>query len=250
MSTLPKDIQRRMEKLLAMANSQCNEHEAALATEKLHKLLVEYNYSRSKLERNLSQADIGITEIVAPKRPWVWDSITAISALNFCDDYRTGHWERSVATYSIVGTDTNRLVAVPLIEAVLGVVKREAALGSRVRHGCRNSGYITSFCNGASVRIVQRCNEMKTSAEQGRMQGTDGSLLPALRNLYAQYQASNAAYIFELEGALDSAQTKPRRSTDYVGYYDGDAAGARVNLTKNIAAGSEVDAPVLLGVAS
>ena len=49
MENLPKEIRAKMQKLLAMSESKANMHEAEIATEKLHKLLIEYNIEQSKL---------------------------------------------------------------------------------------------------------------------------------------------------------------------------------------------------------
>lgn len=233
MKNVPEKIQKRMNALLAMANDSANEHEAAIATRRLHALLAKYNLSQLDLNSDEEFEEYGTDDLICDTNPWIRILAKGIAELYFCRCHYSRQGDGFKPRLFITGSNVNRTFACELVETIVKVIGREARAKSRAEYdGKLVSSFVSSFKSGAAGRIFDRCNELKQQAQEGSMQTDEGETLPAMLNVYLQAQ-SNIEKFYEKAGIhLKTRQAATRHSTNATGFYAGREAGDRVNLNK------------------
>jgi len=230
METEQKIIER-MRKLLNMAEDSANENESAIAMKRLHSMLAKHNMSVESL-RPEDKANIGEEGFESVNWPWRRIVMMGVSELYFCKNFYTPT-RKNYATYTIVGTESNRVFAAAMINVIFHTIEREAKSECKKLHGCANSTYITSFRTAAANKIYHRCKDLIKAAKEGSLEDDDGSLLPVMVSTYDSLLADNKNYVEEMYPHMRSSTTRSR-ARDRNAEVAGRAAGGRVQLSKGI----------------
>jgi len=226
----------RMKALLAMSNDKGSEHEALIATKRLHVMLAKHNISMCDLN------DTGTESIeqdfeTYDDRPWKRIVANKIAELYFCEFYRVKGTGRK-SEYFFIGTTANRIFAIHILNLIVKIIEKEARIESRKVYGKENCGFVNSFWFGAKERIVERCNELISRAKEGSLVDEDGTSLPALLSIYDHSNILNKLWVKN----NDSLNLISR--TNRLGRAAGEDAGNKVQLSRSLHRSS---APKLLG---
>lgn len=238
-------IIKRIQQLLALANNNPNEHEAAVAMKRAHRLLAEYNLSLADLTEAERKAQDPYTR--DQFRPaTISDKIYArrisgsIARLYFCKMF-TETIRQGARNHVFVGRTSNVAIAMMVAENVLGWLHAQAKMESMRVEDFERSSYVTNFMHGASGRIYERCEALIKEAEEGKTEKEgDGpkTNLPALRNTYLA-ETNNALAFIKQSGVTLSPNRGSAQGGRYTnsGYGEGKAAGDRVNLRPGVSGG-------------
>lgn len=220
----------RIRKLLAMSQDISSEHEAEIATRRLHALLAKHNISMSDIE---SSDDEGLDEDFIEGTMWPWKRriFTAISQLYFCETFyqRT---RKNYCKYFVIGSAVNRMTAIHIIQRTIEMLERQARDDSRKLYGKLKSSFITSFCNAACERVYIRCMKMIEEARKGVLKDSEGNTLPVLASIYDQWEQKINEYL------NNNYDLKPRSTqlsmSNADGIMAGRQAGDRVSLNTSL----------------
>lgn len=229
MSTSQSRLIAKMQKLLAMANGNANEHEAMIAAKQLHSMLAKHNMSMTDLDE---KEDVGQCGEATRNQAWRRYIAYNIAKLYFCDMYVSKCGDRK-AYFMFVGTEANRTFANEIFKMVVKTINSEANKSSREVYGNKNATYIRSFWNGAQVRISQRCKELIRDAKMGTLKDEEGNTMPVLLDQYDK----NAMIVKEFTDSnlnLKASKGRATSSKDYLGFNKGVEAGGKVQLSRAI----------------
>lgn len=228
-----------MKKLLTMAESKANEHEAMVAAKQLHAMLAKHNISIESL--NEDEEGIGKEGIMQKCRPWKRIVAMYVAKLYFCEFY-TFRYGNGKSDYMFVGTEVNRSFAIHIFKMIIITIEKQSRAESRKLYGKENSSFVNSFWTGAKDRIVERCNELMDQAKSGNLEDEEGDKLPALLSTYESMKIKVEGWMSD---NLELKEYKARtRSTNQLGKQKGREAGNRVQLSRALQSNSS---PKLLG---
>lgn len=224
-------ITTRIEKLIAMANNNPNEHEAAQAMERAFKLLAKHNLSMSDVER--SEETCGTdSQSIKNGGPWARTIAFSIAKLYFCDMFYTPLKGRS-ETYTFIGTGHNVALAQQIAKTVIDIIHK-----SGKKEAAGSTPFLNSFRNAASQRISIRCTQLIEDAKKGDLKeidedGNDIGTGMVLASVYDNQIALIEKWKEEKGPSLKSTKSRAR-STNSSGYSAGTAAGNRVGLRPTV----------------
>jgi hypothetical protein len=224
----------RIKKLLAMSQDMSSEHEAAIATRRLHALLAQYNLSMTDLEHD--KEDIKSDSFYEEDRTWKRVIANGIAQLYFCHLYTDKyleHIKRRHASYVVTGSGPNRVVAINIIQRTIEAIKREAREGSYKSYGEKSTPYMNSFKNAAGNRIYERCMQLIEQARKGTLKGDDGDNLPVLASVYDQAVAKIDEFL-KSEGLNLKQRETRQRSSDMLGSLHGRVSGDKQSLNTSL----------------
>lgn len=167
-------LTERLKKLLALSQSQVNEHEANLAAERLQALLIEHNLSIADLERSgRKTAQVG--EFNGPDLgkaafKWKFELASEIAEHYFCLDLST--YDTKQKQLRFVGRPEN-VEALTLLYTWLVDQIKSLATVERRNHYIRTNEHIDplrwqlAFGQGCSRRIGERLREIRRQRETG-----------------------------------------------------------------------------------
>lgn len=230
-------IIERVQKLLALAGNNPNEHEAAAAMEKAHALLAEHNLSMSSIEQTKESSKRGefgtktnFSEV------YYRDLWQAVGALYFCDYiwWRPNPKKRETHHF-FIGQPHNAAVAVSMAQYLTGVATRSAREAGK-EAGRKDFRFFNSFMHGCSGRLVSRIYERKRQAEAGAATATEGKTnLPALAPMYNLEAKANALWIREHYLNLREGKTR-EINVDPGAYRAGKRAAETISLDTQVEA--------------
>ena len=157
MSDMNETVLAKVKKLFALSNSP-NENEAALALEKAHALLKEYNLSMSDISPD-SKYGIMEEEFLTGVNESKWKTliIMGVTEANYCTVIKNNRY--SGFTYMIVGKPHNIAVAKEMATYLIDTVDR---LAKRFPANQR-----VSYKNGASYTLYKRLQDsLKKDTEE------------------------------------------------------------------------------------
>ena len=219
-------ILKRARALLAMSQDATSENEAMIAMKQLHILMAKYNMSLDALEETEHVVGSSNTELVRwPWKNWIFGGVTE---LYFCSYYITPT-KKNYAQYFVVGTDFNREFAMSIAQNAVRLIEQLAKEECKKHHGKIVSSFISSFHNGAGIRIHQRCKELVAAAKAGTLEDDDGKNLPMMINQYDQHASANDEFKSHLGLRKSKSGT---RTSSAEGYAAGKEAGNRVQLNR------------------
>jgi hypothetical protein len=207
----------RIRKLLALADNNPSESEAAAALERASAIMAEHNLTMAHVDA-LGTGDERIEErFDSENRRQTWARLiwSAVSELNFCMHYyytyqREGEFPRlrltpdgkyeriplrEVDQRFVMGTRANVESTKAMATYLVHAVERLAGgpeYGARERH---------AFKLGCADRLAQRLGDLKWERTRAKQQPTaGGSNLPALRDVYTAHEIANQEFYAKLHG--------------------------------------------------
>lgn len=232
----------RMKKLLAMSEGTANEHEAMIATRRLHIMLAKHNISITDLSDD-GKEEIGEEGFTTRSRPWKRLIANKIAELYFCSCYTSGYKGDSSKDIMFVGSEANRMFAIHITKLIIKVIERQGHKECKDATGRSTGPFYNSFLTGAQRRISERCNELIESAKAGTLEDEEGNMLPALLSTYDVISLDLDHWISKnLNLSKGTARTK---STCTEGHNAGIAAGNKVQLSRAL---QSQNAPKMIGV--
>jgi hypothetical protein len=230
MSDITEQLLERIRKLLRLAQNNPNEHEAAVALSRAHKLCAQYNLSLTDMEDKPAKEDpyAEHAEDRTRARPWMRTICSSVASLYFCKFYTMRKPGGRGRQFYFVGRTTNVAIARMISEMVLNVIAQEAKRFSPVTSD-RNS-----FRNGAAQRIRERCDALLAEAMRDETKSETGTAL-VLASVYARERQGVAAYLQQRGVQLIARNTRSRSASNHA-FGAGRSAGDRVNLRPSVAA--------------
>lgn len=235
--TFDKDkVLARIKKMLTLANdAAASEGERDNAMRMAHATLAKYNLSlaeanaadTSKQERRLedSFADYGY--------PWTRRMAQELGRLFFCGYFFVPIRSDKVRHY-FVGRESNVITARDMCAFVIKSILSEA--NRRMRAEGQTWAWHTSFCKGASARVMQRAANLRAEAERASEQkptitSTGTSLV--LASLYKQELDANKALMEQMHPDMRTQKSR-ERSAQWDGYEAGKRHGDTISLNRQV----------------
>lgn len=246
----------RIRKLLKHANDNASgaEAERDTAMRMAMKLLAMHNLSMSQVEME-DKEDRDQTFIEEFPDPFRRVVAEAIAKLFFCKFYSGQVPNKQKRYFYFVGLESNATTAAEMTSWLLKSIYSESQRAQKANGNAH--GFGTTFRNAVAIRISERCDAIRSEAEQedvaareaAEQAGTSDATALALSTLYANEQAANESYIkdilkIELK-TKNSTLHKKSKKADEMGREFGD----KVNLNKQIPTTPKADdsaAPVVL----
>lgn len=224
-------IIKRIQDLLARANSNSNENEAKIAMERAHKLLAKHNLSISEIE-DKDEDEGPCTENkhkITFGGPWARQISRAIAKLYFCDMFfSTISGRKEIHTF--IGSEINVEVARMVSDFVLTTIHKEAKSQAN-----GSTPYLNSFRNSAASRIFERCSQLvkEAKADEMKEEGLSTGTAMVLSSLYQLEEQKINAYKLEHHSDLRRVNMRSKSSC-FEGRQAGRAAGDKVSLRPNL----------------
>lgn len=234
-----EQVLEKVRKLLALATSS-NEHEAVLAAERAHSMLVAHNLSLRDVEKDKGHTtNFAIDdELVTDSYPWRRQIAANVAQLYFCKYF---YWPRKEGnttydTHCFAGEDHNISVAKMMFQYLHTTVDRLAREGARKVPQKQRSPYRVSFRHAATMRLCTRIGERIQAARAGTAKTEAGTTLPALASMYDQVQNQLKDFLEkEVGGFQQKKRRKPRKSSQsLLGMIDGSKAGDEIGLDAQV----------------
>ena len=230
-----KRIIERAQKLIALANNNPNESEAAIAMERAYKLLAKHNLSLGEIGDKAEDCGQDSSQINFGG-PWARTISNHVAKLYFCDMFYTkmsGRQEK----HTFVGLEHNVALAQQIAMTVLTIIHKD---GKKQANG--STPFLNSFRNAASSRIAQRCLQLITEAKKGELQNDDGESIETgtgmvLASVYDNEQKRIDNYNSEKNPNLKNVRFRSRSSNES-GRAAGTAAGNSVGLRPEVSSNS------------
>lgn len=224
-------IVQKIQKLLALAEGNQNEHERDVAMRFAMDLLAKHNLSLAQVEGTVFGADVQEFRGGFKLDRWIRPILSAACKLYYTDFYiDSGEWdwwgERRINKRPVfVGTSENIAVTIEVAAFLVESVRLESNRLYKTPYEKR------SFRLGASERIYQRAvelvNQEKSAAVSGGA-GERGTSLIVIRN---QLERINQNYL----STLNLRSTKTRSVyIDSVAFTEGIVFGNQVKLGKEV----------------
>lgn len=233
----------KINKIMALAENNPSEEEAASAASKAQALLAEYNLTLGDLKEADAKTDISTDgDYVTTQTPWHLFLGPAVAKLYFCA-YFFRNLPQSRRQHCFVGTQANTAVARGMFAYLIGAVNRLARDGCKKLPPAEHSPYRTTFRVHATMRLQARLNERRQAAEQGKIKAIevadDGTTTETNRNLPAllsTYKAEEErVYAFMSKEYPIMKKSKAKLSTIHAqGMLDGRAAGDKIGLDPQV----------------
>ncbi len=233
----------RVKKMMNLANdAAATEGERDNALRMAHATLAKYNLSMAEasstdLSGQEKRVDMGITNLGFP---WAKQTAFAVAKLFFCQYFTSGAYTRGgnkrsdACKHYFVGRESNAITASEMAVFVMQSIFREA--NKRRVEEYHDWSWHTSFCKGAAMRVLQRCEKLRLDAERandGTQVAQRTGTAVVLASFYKQELALNDAFIAEHHGKLRTSVNR-ERNTGVDGYHAGAAFGDRVSLNRQV----------------
>jgi hypothetical protein len=174
--TTPKII-ARIQKLMALAKNNPNEHEAEAAANQVQALLAEHNLEMASIEASgaANAGDSGAERVKEQSNgkamyKWQRDLMAAVASLNYCY-HSVGHtgkynkagiWMRSPFHF-IVGRQVNVLSARLMFDYLTETIEKLVPIANNAQ---RLSKSAMSWKEGCVARLIERLNDKRWEREQ------------------------------------------------------------------------------------
>lgn len=224
-------IIERVQKLLALAGNNSNEHEAAAAIEKAYAILAEHNLSLATIEQakieGEEQDERGAlkteTNFSEKYYAWLWNEV---ARLHFCRSFMNRPSSTARQTYyTLVGRKVNAIVATQLAMYLCQSIRRIANDEAK-RQGRKDFAFKNAFLYGAALRLIRRIEEL-------RKQGNGSA--NALVLWRGDEDDKNAAYIKDvLNVNLLPAKRRKAADVDPSGYHAGYTRANEISLNAQL----------------
>lgn len=220
---MDREVVKTIAKLLELAKSPCNEHEAARAAEKAKELLERYNLSLGEVE--LAAADSAETHFLCPQNPprYLVVLVHAIEVLFDCATIQTTEGLFGPSCIAICGVPQNVQAAALTLHYLRDSIERMASSRSDLlvlkRSNSRRANLKRrmSYFFGAAIRVAREIEEARAKVEANERRQT-------------MVRVSNAIANRHLEKYYPHRRTVKRRrpNLDVRAFWLGHADGARI----------------------
>jgi hypothetical protein len=227
----------RVRKLMALAGSNPNEHEAAAAAEKAQALLIEHNLSLSDIKTlndDDTILDIEIdNSVVTPSNPWRRPLALRVAQMYFCTYYYSVRGNNNVHTF--VGQRHNIDVAKMMFVYLEKTVKRLSNEGAKQFSKSEWSPYVVAFRNACSVRLCHRILDRIEAAKRGEINSESTGRALVVADLYTKTQNALKLFIEKNVGGMRTRHSSLSTKYHSQGGSDGYAAGGSIGLDGQVA---------------
>lgn len=224
-------IKKRIERLQAMANDSSSEHEAMIATRRLHSLLAKHGLEDVDFTSSMGEDSFDVTKEMGGGR---WSKVIAMAVcrLYFCEVCTSSIGGSTGHTVFVSGSDKYRSTAILMSKAVISAVDQEAraSVHTTTPKPSNAWSYICSFRTAAAYRVYHRCEEMIRLAKAGELEDSEnpGTTLPVMASQY-ENELSAAHDFMSSKHKLTTSRTKATVRCSQ-GVSDGHSFGDRVSL--------------------
>jgi uncharacterized protein DUF2786 len=254
-------IAERIRKLLALANNNPSEAEAAIALERASALMAEHNITVAQVDAR-GTGDKRVEEkynAAYRQQTWAREIWSSVSELNFCMwHYRSAQrqpgWRqvsgtkryerdvppREVDEHVIIGTranvETTKAMADYLITTIERLARESGFDGQRDLH---------AFKLGCAKRLAVRLDLLRHKRAEAKRKPSAPSNLPVLADVYTAHQKANEELYAKIHGGPPRFTSgSPLGTSSLTAYESGQSAGSKVSLSTQVARGR---APALPG---
>lgn len=224
-NTVNEKVIEKVRKMLALANDTgASDGERDNALRMAYSTLTKYN---------LNEADVLVKELRGVEEledrtssPWARTIAGSIAKLFFCKYYFT---RGKKMKHSFVGKTSNAITAQLMTEYVISSLRKESSKIERKEN--RSGTWVTSFLNGASYEIYNRCNDM--IAKQTTTPEFTGTGV-ILASLYKTEAEANEFYINNEMKLKLKQSTSHARTFQTNGFNSGAEFGKSINLNAQV----------------
>lgn len=225
----------RVRKMLALANNEAaSEGERDNALRMAHATLAKYNLTLGDAEVKEEPRIEGSSQI--SPHPWARQVIAAVAQLYFCKTFFYRYRDKR-QVHHFIGRESNVATAIEMCRYVVGSINKEAR--RKARDNWHITGYERAFCKGATAAIINRCFEIRRTAEQADKPAAGTALV--LASLYRTEDEKNALVLAEKHGELKVINAKQHRP-DADAWHAGKSYGAGLNLNHQVSGSSSTAA--------
>src|SRR5687768_7100621 len=225
----------KVRKMLAIANDRgASEGERDNAMRMAHSYLVKFNLSMDSIE-NTDRDRVKEEDTLRQANDWSRACMNAISDLFFCKFFFMHDKINQVDRNFFIGKKSNAMTAKELSLFVVRSINKEA---NKTRKSLKaDSKFSRSFCEGATMKIIERCLKLKEEAikadsKDNSTTSTGTNLV--LASFYEQELEQNLKFISDnMKLNLKSTPLK-QKATDNTAYARGMMFGEQINLNKQI----------------
>jgi Protein of unknown function (DUF2786) len=245
-------IAERIRKLLALANNNPSETEAAIALERASALMAQHNLTMAQVDARGSGEERIEEKHNAAYRGQTWARTIwgAVSELNFCmwyyrsstrgerleatDDGGSIRIAREVDEHTIIGTRANVEATKAMVEYLIGTIERLARESKF--HSERD---LHAFKIGCADRVEVRLRLLRDKRAKAKKPSVP-STLPVLAEVYAAHDAANKEAYARIHGRAPRFAAGSYIGSSKAGAYErGQAAGSKVGLNTQVGRGSQ-----------
>ena len=238
-------IAERIRKLLALANNNPSEVEAAIALERASALMAEHNLTMAQVDAHGTGDERVEEKHNAAYRQQTWARLIwgSVCDLNFClycywcSQRREGG--REVDEHKIIGTRSNVETTKAMVDYLITTIERLAResefIGQRDLH---------AFKLGCARRLSVRLDLLRHKRAEEKKPPSASSTLPVLRDVYAAHQAANEDTYAKIHGKRPKFAAGSALGTSSLGAYErGQRAGSKVSLNTQVGRGRTLSLP-------
>lgn len=231
MATEAEKALERVRKMLALSKDKgATEGERDNALRMAHATLAKYNLTMAEAEadggKHGEKRDEGQQEVLA--WPWMRHVQYAVAKLFFCVYYYSKSQRKNYSIGTFVGRESNVETAKEISAYVIQSITKEA------NQHRKNGGDWLSFCKGAANRIVERCDELRDSAEkQSNDVKTPGTAI-VLASFYQQEEQANRQFLATIGVNLVTSTPRKRKKAYASDFAAGRQHGDKINLNRQV----------------
>jgi hypothetical protein len=223
----------RIRKMMALANdAAASEGERDNAMRMVLATLAKHNLTMAEAEAHGQQEEARERgDTLSRDQPWCKHVAHSIAKLYFCRYFFSRTAVKGKVKHNFVGRPANVATAQAMADYVIRSIMSEA---NREWKKQANPGpWWTAFCKGASVRISERCDELR-KAEEAASEKTPGTAV-VLASFYQRELAANNAWL-ERAGLVLTKGKSREKAYGGDGYGAGKAFGDKVSLNRQVGA--------------
>lgn len=233
----------RIQKMLALANDlAATEGERDNALRMAYNLMAKHNLDMARVESHGKKPDEERIRFQNEGWSWLWAKQTRmiVADLFFCKYYFGNSINGTQCQHNFVGRESNAMTAAVMSDFIVDSILKE---GRKIYKQNTAPG-TRAFAIGAMHKLHERVAEIKRSQARAMDRESSGTAL-VLASHYETEKTANELFIADSMGiVLKQRKSGNRGVGDVTAYQQGQAYGAKINLSAQVA--DESKAPVKL----
>src|SRR5581483_7873999 len=169
--SVDNSIIKKIQKLIALAGNNPNEHERARAMEKATELLAQHNLTESQVMQKYHDVVLHQVQSIN-SQPWIRAVFQAVDCLYFTKTLYGKEGKDSAWHPILVGTPENCQVAESIARWLIKIIRKQA------KSFADDSGLQKSFSYGAAIQVWKNAERIRQ--QQLNTQGSTGTSLMVL----------------------------------------------------------------------
>ena len=223
----------RIKKMLALANDlAATEGERDNALRMAYATMAKYNIDMARVEAHGAQANEPRINFQNDSWAWLWAKQVnmIVGDLFFCKYYVGKKINGTQCEHHFVGRESNAMTAAVMGDFVVNSILKE---GRKIYKQNTAPG-TRAFAIGAMHKLSERVAQIKRE-RSAQMEGESTGTALVLASLYKTEKDANEQFIAEYVGNLRKSKGGNRRVNDGDAYSQGQAFGAKINLSAQVA---------------